>query len=43
VEGSKYITDASGWNDSFNVAASSDSKLNVTSVRDGYGWNDDIN
>lgn len=43
VEGSKYIPDASGWKDAFDIAVSSDSNLNVTSVRDGYGWNDDIN
>ena len=35
VEGSAYIPDASGWNEVF-----AQSGLVVTSVHDGYGWDD---
>lgn len=37
VEGSQYIPDASSWNDAFRSGG-----IVVTSVHDGYAWNDNI-
>jgi hypothetical protein len=37
VEGSPYIPDASTWNDAF-----ANSGIVVTSVHDGYAWNDNL-
>lgn len=37
VEGSPYIPDASTWNDDFTSSG-----IVVTSVHDGYAWNDNI-
>lgn len=37
VEGSQYIPDASTWNDAF-----ASSGIVVTSVHDGYAWNDNL-
>jgi hypothetical protein len=42
VEGSQYIPDASTWNDDFNTLAANDDKLVVTSVHDGWAWNDNL-
>jgi hypothetical protein len=37
VEGSQYIPDASTWNDAFTSSG-----IFVTSVHDGYAWNDNL-
>jgi hypothetical protein len=37
VEGSQYIPDASTWNDAFTSSG-----IVVTSVHDGYAWNDNL-
>ena len=42
VEGSKYIPNVDTWNEDFTAAAQTNDKLVVTSVHDGYAWNDNI-
>ena len=42
IEGSEYIPYADTWNEDFTAAAQTNDKLVVTSVHDGYAWNDNI-